>query len=180
MDISFYYQILDTGIVYEKGRKSGKLWKIGERKRLKEVLLFWQKVLEYIEKEKEGKGGSKELFDSLEKLCTKYKFPNYERVLEKRDILENSNSKFISDCKEEKIRNFIKCLLLDMQKQLDVYKNKEMVYQILRVLHNLPKAMHGKNILNDNPTLVSYEEALNRAKSCMNEEMKKIYEQYML
>lgn len=31
MDISYYYQILDTGIQYEKGQKVGKHWKIGER-----------------------------------------------------------------------------------------------------------------------------------------------------
>lgn len=31
MDISYYYQILDTGILYEKGGGDGTRWKIGER-----------------------------------------------------------------------------------------------------------------------------------------------------
>ncbi len=34
-----------------------------------------------------------------------------------------------------------------MQKNLDYYKNKELVYRILAILHNLPKSMHGHNIL---------------------------------
>ena len=31
MDVSYYYQILDIGIQYEKGRKVGRHWRIGVR-----------------------------------------------------------------------------------------------------------------------------------------------------
>ena len=85
MDIGYYYQILDTGILYEKGRKNGKLWRIGERKRLREEVLFWQDVLDFISLEKNGIDCSEKLFDRIEKLCKKYKFPHYERVLENKE-----------------------------------------------------------------------------------------------
>lgn len=40
MDIGYYYQILDIGVLYETGIKSGKLWWIGESKYLSEEVLF--------------------------------------------------------------------------------------------------------------------------------------------
>lgn len=179
MDVSYYYQILDTGILYEKGRKIGKRWKIGERKRLREETLFWQGVLELISDEENGVDRSNELFKSLERLCKKYKLPNYERVLGKRDELVNSNCIFEKEKDEElKIRNLLECLLMDLQKNLEIYKDKEKVYRILTILHNLPKAMHGRNILNSSCNLVSYSEALLYAQGCMDERMKAEYGEY--
>lgn len=179
MDISYYYQILDTGILYEKGRKKGKLWKIGEGQRLREEVLFWKSLLEFISNEGNGIECSERLFESLERLCKKYKFPNYERILEKKDELVNSDCKFERNKDEElKICNLMKQLLVDLQKYLDNYKDKEMVYQILVILHNLPKSMHGRNILNDSCNLISYNDALIYAHSCMDEKMKKEYEKY--
>ena len=117
MDISYYYQILDMGILYEKGGKRGKHWKIGERKRLREEVLFWQDLLGFITDEENGIECSDKLFESLKKLCKKYKFPNYERVLEKKDELVNSDYKFVRNKDEElKIYNLMKQLLLDLQK----------------------------------------------------------------
>lgn len=75
----------------------------------------------------------------------KYKLPNYERVLRKKNDLINSTCIFERKKEEEiNICRLMKSLFLDMQKNLEVNKNKEMVYQILVILHNLPKAMHGK------------------------------------
>lgn len=45
-------------------------------------------------------------------------------------------------------------------------------------LHNLPKAMHGSNILNENCNLVSFNDALVYAKGCMDEKMKQEYREY--
>lgn len=179
MDIGYYYQILDTGILYEKGRKSGKLWRIGERKRLNEEVLFWKNLLDFILIEENGLECSEKLFDSLENLCKKYKFPNYERVLEKKRELVNSNCIFERRQEEElKIYSLMKCLMKDMQINLDIYKDKEKVYRILTILHNLPKAMHGQNILNENCNLVSYEDALLYAQWSMDEKMKQEYKKY--
>lgn len=179
MDIGYYYQILDTGILYEKGRKSGKLWRIGERKRLNEEVLFWKNLLDFILIEENGIECSEKLFDSLENLCKKYKFPNYERVLEKKRELVNSNCIFERKQEEElKIYSLMKCLMKDMQINLDIYKDKEKVYRVLTILHNLPKAMHGQNILNENCNLVSYEDALLYAQWSMDEKMKQEYKKY--
>lgn len=179
MDIGYYYQILDTGILYEKGRKSGKLWRIGERKRLNEEVLFWNNLLDFILIEENGLECSEKLFDSLENLCKKYKFPNYERVLEKKRELVNSNCIFERKQEEElKIYSLMKCLMKNMQINLDIYKDKEKVYRILTILHNLPKAMHGQNILNENCNLVSYEDALLYAQWSMDKKMKQEYKKY--
>lgn len=179
MDIGYYYQILDTGILYEKGRKSGKLWRIGERKRLNKEVLFWNNLLDFILIEENGLECSEKLFDSLENLCKKYKFPNYERVLEKKRELVNSNCIFERRQEEElKIYSLMKCLMKDMQINLDIYKDKEKVYRILTILHNLPKAMHGKNILNENCNLVLYEDALLYAQWSMDDKMKQEYKKY--
>lgn len=181
MDVSIYYQILDIGMLYEKGRNSGRLWKMGERKRLKELILFWQKVLDYISKEEEGIICSEELFQSLEKLCKKYKLPNYEKILDKKGDLVNNNCAFERKKDEEiKIRNLIERLLLDMKKNIEDYKNKEMTYRILTILHNLPKVMYGRSILSNSSNYISYSEALNDAKNYMNKAMKKEYEKYFL
>lgn len=179
MDISYYYQILDIGILYEKGKKEGKRWKIGERKRLKEEVLFWQNLLDFISNEEKGIECSEKLFESLERLCKKYKFPNYERILGKKEELIGSDCEFVRNQDEElKIYNLMEHLLLDLQKNIDDYKDKEMAYRILRVLHNLPKSMHGPNCLNDSCNLISYSDALIYAQGCMDDRMKKEYEEY--
>ena len=173
MDVSYYYQILDTGILYEKGGPEGKRWKIGERKRLREQVLFWQNVLEFISNEENGIECSEKLFENLKRLCSKYKLPNYDRILEKKDELINSDYKFVIDKAEElKIYNLMKDLLLDLQKNIDNYKDKEMSYRILAALHNLPKSMHGRNVLNDSCNLILYSDAIRYAQGYMDEGMK--------
>lgn len=178
MDISYYYQILDIGILYEKGKKEGRRWKIGERKRLCEEVLFWQSLLGFILDEQSGMDCSGKLFESLEELCKKYYFPNYERVLAKKDELLRSSFIFKSNKEEElNIYDLMSHLMLDIQKSLH-NKDKEKVYKILTILHNLPKAMHGNNILNERGNLVSCKDALTYAQGYMDEEMKEKYKKY--
>lgn len=180
MDISYYYQILDTGISYEKGRKKGKLWGIGERKRLREEILFWQSILAFISDEEKGNQCSQKLFESLDRLCRKYNLSNYERILEKKEEIVKSNSVFERNKDEEiKICNFMERLLIDMKKSLDEERDKEKVYRIMGILHNLPKVMHGRNILNSTCVSISYKDAINYAKGYMNEGMKKEYAMYL-
>lgn len=179
MDIGYYYQILEIGILYEKGRKVGKLWRIGERKRLREEVLFWWQLLDFISLEKNGVDCSEKLFDILGSLCKKYKLPNYEKVLAQKSELINIDCIFErQQYAELKIYNLMKCLMNDMQTNLDVYKNKEKVYRILTILHNLPKSMHGRNILNENCNLISYDDALLYAQGYMDEKMKQEYREY--
>lgn len=180
MDIGYYYQVLDTGILFEKGRKKGKRWKIGERKRLEEEISFWINLLEYISREENGIECSEKLFESLERLCKKYKFPNYEKILVKKHELVSSNCTFMRKKEDEiKIYSLIKHLLLDLQINVHDYKDKEMTYRILGVLHNLPKSMHGRNALNGNSDAISCNDALSYAQGYMDAKMKEKYNQYL-
>lgn len=163
----------------KKGEGGGGHWKIGERKRLREEVLFWINLLEFISAEENGIECSDRLFRELERLCNKYRFPHYQRVLEMKWELMNSNYRFDRKKDEEiNIRCLMKALFLEMQKKLYVKKGKKEVYDILRILHNIPKAMHGKNILNKNSHIVSYEDALLYAQRCMDEKRRKEYEKY--
>lgn len=45
-------------------------------------------------------------------------------------------------------------------------------YHILIILHNLPKAMYGSNLLNENCNSVSYNDALIFANGSMDEKTK--------
>lgn len=180
MDVSYYYQILDIGVLYEKGKKRGKLWRFRERKRLQVEVGFWEKILEYIELEESGIDCSENLFHHLEEVCIKYRFPNYERVL------RNKNEIMCSTCvvkrredEEERINSLMKQLLLDMKKSINTYGGKENVYRILEIFHNLPKAMYGQNILNENSNRISCTDALNYAKGCMSERMQEKYGQFL-
>ena len=65
MDIGVYYQILDIGIQYEKGRKRGSYWKLGERKYLQEEVDFWRKLLEYIANELNEIDCSEQIFEEV-------------------------------------------------------------------------------------------------------------------
>jgi len=179
MDISYYYQILDIGILYEKGKKSGKMWKYSERKRLRKEVIFWEKVLNFILLEKKGIDCSKSLFETLNKLCQKYKFPNYERILRVKEKLINSSSAFETNKIEEaKIHTFMLRLMVDILYNLEDLRGKEKVYCLLAILHNLPRAMHGKNILNSNNNLISYNDALRYAENYMISNMKEEYSGY--
>ncbi|MBQ8949776.1 MAG: hypothetical protein IJ065_01245 [Eubacterium sp.] len=65
MHIGIYYHILEIGIVLEKGKKEGKLWKIGERKRLYKENCFWQNIIKNIRLEVNGMGFSDVVFDEM-------------------------------------------------------------------------------------------------------------------
>lgn len=181
MDISLYYQIFGIGVLYEKGGQRGKRWRIGERKRLRDEILFWQNILKNISEEQNGIPCHEALFTDLASLCRKYKLPNYERVLDKKEELINCNCIFERDREEEsKLHGLMERLLQDARNYLDEYNDKEMVYRILVVLHNLPRAMYGKNVLNPNALSISYHTALNYTKGCMDDKMKKEYEKYLV
>ena len=72
------------------------------------------------------------------------------------------------------------CLIKDIQTTLDASKDKEAVYHMLTVMHNLPKAMYGRNILNEHCNLISYSDALLYTQGCMDEKMKERYKEYLI
>lgn len=178
MDVSYYYHVLEIGIIYEKGGKRGKHWRIGEKKRLRDEVLFWNSLLEFVIEEENGINCSEKMFKSLEKLCKKYNFPNYERIIKEKDKLISTNEKIGRNKNEIKIYNFIKKILYDLQKNLDTDKDKERFFHLLTVLHNLPKSMHGQTVLNANCNLITCEEAIIYAQGCMDERMKKEYKEF--
>lgn len=168
MDISVYYQILDIGIQYEKGRKKGSYWRLGERKCLREEVKFWRLMLEYISDELGGIDCSTQVFEELESICKRYKFPNYERIITKKCEIIGSEIIFVGQEEQEKsIREIMKILLEDMIHLLTCLNGKEEFFQLLAILHNFPKAMHGKNVLCNHPNLVSYKDALQYAENCL-------------
>lgn len=181
MDICLYYQILGMGVLYEKGGKRGKRWRMGERKRLRDEIWFWQKLLESIPREQNGISCQEELFTDLAALCGKYRLPHYKQVLDRKEELINGKYILDRDREEEsRLWDFMKCLLQDALEYLDEYRDKEMVYRILVVLHNLPRAMCGKNVLNPYGRLLSYRDALQYAKGCMDDRMKEKYRRYLV
>lgn len=178
MEICYYYQILDIGIVYEKG-KGGALWKFGERKRLREEFILWKEILEFVSMEEKGMDCSERLFERLDKMCKKYKLPNYETILKRKEELIKSKCIIEINKEEEiKINRFIQRLLADAEQNLNHFKGKATVYRILAVLHNFPKVMHGRNVLNRNCFPISYEDAWTYAKGYMNDTMKEEYGKY--
>ena len=180
MDISYYYQILDIGISYEKGRQRGKLWRLGERKRLREEVFFWKMILEFITAEENGIDSSDRLFELLERMCKKYNFPNYKRVLQKKSEMVNDKLLFRIKKEEEiKVKLFISRLLSDIDINLHRFRGKEEVYRLLALLHNLPKVMYGKNVLNKDFRPISCRDAFSYARGYMNNKMREEYKEYM-
>lgn len=180
MEVGYYYQILDIGISYEKGGQRGNLWGLGERKRLREEVLFWKIILEFITAEENGIDSSDRLFELLEKMCKKYNLLNYKRVLQKKSEIVNDKYSFIIKKEEEiKVKSFISRLLSDIDINLHKFRGKAEVYRLLAILHNLPKVMHGKNVLNRNFKPISYRDAFLYARGYMNDRMREEYKEYM-
>lgn len=179
MNVSYYYQLLDTGITYEKGRKDGTIWKVGEKRRLRIVTKFWRFILDSIIFKKQGVDNSDKIFSELELLCSRNKYPNYERFLENKEKIRKDDSEFVRIADEEnKVILFMEELMNDLDYSLKVSKDKNNVYKILTYLHILPKTMHGRNVLYNNVNMVSYKDALRYIQSNMDDDMKKKYKLY--
>ncbi|MDE7418188.1 MAG: hypothetical protein K2N44_18105 [Lachnospiraceae bacterium] len=180
MEICYYYQILDIGIVYEKGGTGGRMWKLGERKRLREELSLWREILDFVSMEEKGIDCSERLFDDMDNMCRKYNLPNYERILKLREAIAKDKCIFeINKEEETKINNLMLGLLNDAEKYLEIFMGKKMVYRILAILHNFPKVMHGNNILNRNCRSISCQNAWTYAQGYMNDKMREEYSKYL-
>lgn len=179
MDRGVYYQILEMGVLYEKGRGSGKIWRLWERQLLRDEISFWRILLDCASWGKNGQQCDEIIFGHLERLAKKYKLPHYIKALEHWEELYQRDAVFERDKEEEyKLTQFMERLLMDAGDCLQGYGNKERFYRILRVLHNLPKALHGKNILDTNFKSISYRDALRYAQGCMDKKMEKEYAEF--
>ncbi len=179
MESGIYYQILEVGVLYEKGGGRGKIWRLWERKRLRDEITFWMKILDCATGEQRGESCDEIIFEYLERLSKKYNLPHYKKLLEQREELLQCDIIYEMDKEEEyKLTQFIKRLLSDAQDCLYGYGNKERFYRILRVLHNLPRALHGRNAFHVDFKAISYWEAMSYAKGCMNKKMKEDYGEF--
>lgn len=175
MEIGYYYHILEIGVLYEKGGQRGRFWRFGEQKRLGKEALFWQRILEYIQIEKTGTDCSERLFVDLDKLCRKYRLPNYERILQMKEELSDSRYLYeVNEREAQSVHHIIACLLTEMEKNLTDWNGKARVYRIMAVMHQFPKVMHGKDVLNENCCQISYKQACRSAQGYMNHEMIRI------
>lgn len=180
MEICYYYQILDIGVVYEKGRAGGRIWKPGERKRLREELSFWRELLELVAMEEKGIDCAERLFDSINTLCGQYKLSNYERIIKLQKEITGDQCFFEINKEEEgKINRLMLRLLSDAEKCLADFKGKERAYRLLAILHNFPRVMHGSNLLNRNCHPISFQNAWTYAQGYMNDKMKEEYSIYL-
>lgn len=179
MNIGIYYHIIEIGVLYERGGMRGNLWRIGERKRLKDECIFWKNTLKYIADEKKGIDCSRKFFDELQTICDKYKLPNYQRVMMlKQKLIETAYSIEIMDAEASNIHHMMKELLCDMENELKKLNGKDNVYRILDVFHNLPKVFHGKDELGEGKPVL-YKDALKYASWGMSNQMKEKYGRYI-
>ncbi len=85
------------------------------------------------------------------------------------------NDKLLFRIKKEeeiKVKLFIARLLSDIDINLHQFRGKEEVYRLLALLHNLPKVMHGKNVLNKSFRPISCRDAFSYARGYMNSKMR--------
>ncbi len=173
MELCYYYQILDMGIVYEKGGLSGKLWKPGEQKRLREELLFWRELIAYVSMEEDGIDCTDRVFGHIEQMCRKYRLPNYERILQYREKITNDQCIVEVDYAVKlKINKLMLRLIGDAENYVNRFNGKTIVHRILCMLHNFPKVMHGSTILNENCRPISYKDACDYARGYMNDRLR--------
>ena len=158
-----YYHIIEIGVIFEKGRKSGDSWVKGEKDLLLEECNLWKKFIEYASIENEGTDCSEEAFERLRVISNKFKLPNYMRIISMQsDIINDENIFCIDDAKKNKLTEFMLDLLSNLEKCIADKNGKTEAYKILRKLHNIPRALHGRDILGGAPP-ISFEDALKYA-----------------
>ena len=158
-----YYHIIEIGVIFEKGRKSGDGWVKGEKELLLEECNLWKKFIEYASLENEGIDCSEEAFERLRIICKKFKLPNYTRIITmQRDVLNDENVFCIEEAKKNKLIEVMLNLLSNLEKCIADPNGKMETYEILRKLHNIPRALHGRDTLGGAPP-ITFEDALKYA-----------------
>lgn len=159
MNPGTYYHILQIGVTYEK-RNSGGLWHFRERSRLRDECAFWRNLLGYARLEYENIDCSGRCFSDLRNICKKYDLPNYVRIIGKHDELISSHDRFIIDIqKRDIVVDKILELISEVESSIKRINGKADAYRAMTKMHNLPRALHGIDILGGHPP-ISLEEAM--------------------
>ena len=163
MNAAVYYHILEIGVVYAKGNKRGKLWRLGERRYLTDECALWRKLVLSVEREADGVDCSEEVRREIQSVCDRYHLPNYKRVLELWNSLIAEDSAFnLEKEKRERLTGLMRKLIEEIEGSIKRFGGKADAYKGMVRLHNLPKALHGKDALGGG-TPISYEDALRYA-----------------
>ena len=166
---------MEIGIVYEKGRKEGRFWKIGERNRFKKECCFWHNIIKNIDLEISEIGYPDSIFDEMLILAKEYDIKNYYRILNMKDKLKEYYDNMEYSKKELIFVNeILNELLFDFNTELSKFNGKNNAYRILEAMHNFPKIFHGKDILGGGEA-VSIEDAVKYSTWCMTDAMKSKY-----
>ena len=175
MHIGIYYHILEIGIVLEKGKKEGKLWKIGERKRLYKESCLWQNIIKNIRLEVNGMGSSDVVFDEMLMLAEEYDIKNYYRIVNmKNELIEYDDNIEYYEEDLKNVNEIFDKLLVDFNCELNKFSGKNNAYKILEIMHNFPKVFHGRDILGGGEA-ISFEDAVKYSTWCMTDAMKSKY-----
>ena len=179
MDIGIYYYILEIGLVFEKGNQRGKIWRINERMRLQDELYLWKKIINYVEIEVSGIDCYENIFSDLDNFVKKYDVENYKRIIVmKNDIRKFSCTNEYTNKDITTINRFLFSLLDDFKCELDKIGGKSNAFRIIRVMHNLPRAFHGKDILGGGDA-ISIDDAIKYASWSMSKELKEKYKSFI-
>ena len=175
MHIGIYYHILEIGIVFEKGKKEGKLWKLGERKRLYRENCFWQDIIKQINLEISGMDSPDVIFDEMLILAEEYDIKNYYRIFNmKNELKEYDDNIKYSDEDLKNVNKIFDKLLFDFNCEINKFSGKNNAYKILEVMHNFPKVFHGRDILGGGEA-ISFEDAVKYSTWSMTDTMKSKY-----
>ena len=160
MNASVYYHILEIGVIFTKGNKRGRLWRLRERKRLSDECALWRKLILSAMEETGGRNCPEEVRRDIQRFCDQYHNPAYERVLGLWDRLIKEDNRFVPEKdKAEHLCSLMRNSIDEIERSIKRFWGKDDAYRSMVRLHNLPKALHGKDLLGGGAP-ISYEDAI--------------------
>lgn len=183
---SVFGEILYVGLVFEKTRcKSSGLWKRSYVRNLYKHIDLLKKVAYCLQEPFSIEKDNGVLKEVCLKIKNDIKLKNYYPIRE--GFSENMHKDIITDCDENLsnpiIIEFVIRMLEDLSAELKkgFHKDKEKICKLIFSLHNLPRVYLRKN----NTTLcmlcqdgITTDLAITYSKLCMDEEMKRKYENF--
>lgn len=182
MKTSIFSEILYFGINYEKGRVYTNYWKPWYKKKLSIQIYLWRQLW-YRIKEINITDEDIVVFEKLCTTCRKRNFIQYNIFVDLHDkvvLCLKSNAQRTLSESECCVIDFIGELLVGIEKSIHNKNGKNETYRLLRVLHNLPRALIlEQDLLNEAHIKISCEDAIEYAFNNMSDEMKKKYNKYL-
>ena len=126
MDISIYYAVLDIGIQYQKSKCMTGLWMPWRKYQLMHEIAFWQKIMLFIENERNGIDSAALFFAELTAISGKKPYRHYERAARLEAELLSCQRTYITDeISTEIIDVYLKHIFSDIPYYLRKGKNKK-------------------------------------------------------